>query len=222
MTAPIRRLRRELLRIAARAARERWDRARLDREILRAFRTSGLFSGDGLSAAAEALPAAAAEAYTRLTTRTASPAAQLDAGRVLRVAGQDVTRLGGKLRTSLLDDVARVLETNGTVGEAEDVVRRRTRQADHAVRTVAETAAGGFDRAATLAQSETVAGVRYRYTGPAADRAFCRDRLAEAADGVTYTAAEIRRLDNGQGLDVALYCGGYRCRHRWTAVISRA
>ena len=220
MTPPLARLRRILLRLAAQAARERWDRARLDREVMRAFRESGVFTGDSPAPAAD-LSAEVSERYVRLTTRTSSPQAQLDAGRVLQTAGRDVTRIRGKLRDALLDDMTRVLRTNGLVSEVEDVVRRRTRQAEHAVRTVAQTAAGGFDRAQTLAQAAGVDNVTFRYAGPPADRTFCQTRLTEAANGVTYTEAQIRSLDNGQGLDVALYCGGYNCRHRWIAVVPR-
>jgi len=33
--------------------------------------------------------------------------------------------------------------------------------------------------------------------------------------GNIYHIDEIEKLDNGQGLDVMTYCGGYNCRHMW-------
>lgn len=232
MAPALRRLRRDLLRLAARAARERWPVGRLEREIDRVIagaaldgRPSVRSSGDsGADLSADVADATSAEQFgrdaaalhARLTTQTASPAAQADAAEVLRTAGRGVTRLKGQLRQRLADELARVLRSNGTVAEAEAVVRRRTRQADHAVRAVAQTAVAQFNRAFTMAGDAP--DQRYRYDGPPADRDFCRDRLREAAEGVTYTREEMAGLSNGQGLDVALACGGYQCRHRWVAV----
>jgi len=32
------------------------------------------------------------------------------------------------------------------------------------------------------------------------------------------TKDQMRKLDNGQGLGVLVYCGGYNCRHSWSPV----
>jgi len=44
-------------------------------------------------------------------------------------------------------------------------------------------------------------------------RPFCRERV-----GKVYSIEEIRAMDNGQGLAVEYFCGGWNCRHRWVAV----
>lgn len=53
------------------------------------------------------------------------------------------------------------------------------------------------------------------YTGPndAKVRPFCRVHL-----GKVYTKTAIDKMDNGQLPNVFLTCGGYNCRHGWTAV----
>jgi len=43
-------------------------------------------------------------------------------------------------------------------------------------------------------------------------RPFCRERV-----GKVYSIEEIRAMDNGQGLAVEYFCGGWNCRHRWVA-----
>ena len=55
----------------------------------------------------------------------------------------------------------------------------------------------------------------YLYDGPddAKKRPFCR-----AVIGRVYTLEAIRRLDNGQGLPVETYRGGYNCRHRLSPI----
>ncbi|GEM_PF-3986128 len=58
-----------------------------------------------------------------------------------------------------------------------------------------------------------VAGITtFRYSGPTVNvRTFCGERV-----GLVFHADEIAKMDNGQGLPVVHYCGGYNCRHRWT------
>ena len=85
--------------------------------------------------------------------------------------------------------------------------------------TLAQTGAAAFDRAARLHDAEEAGITRFKYAGPPADRPFCQVRLKEAAGGVTYSIEEMRRLSNGQGLPVELYCGGYNCRHQWLPVV---
>ncbi len=55
----------------------------------------------------------------------------------------------------------------------------------------------------------------FQYVGPQNNiREFCAAHL-----GRIYTAEEILRMDNGQGLPVQYYCGGWNCRHRWIPVV---
>ena len=72
-----------------------------------------------------------------------------------------------------------------------------------------------FDTAVQYAGNP--AAQRYRYQGPRAASDFCAARLADAAQGVTYTRAEMKSLDNGFGLPAEFFCGGMGCRHRWLA-----
>lgn len=44
-------------------------------------------------------------------------------------------------------------------------------------------------------------------------RSFCQNHI-----GKVYTLEQIKALDNGQGLDVLTYRGGYNCRHFWAVV----
>ena len=44
-------------------------------------------------------------------------------------------------------------------------------------------------------------------------RSFCREHI-----GKVYTLNQIEKLDNGQGLSVLQYKGGYNCRHDWIPV----
>lgn len=58
----------------------------------------------------------------------------------------------------------------------------------------------------------------YLFLGPEdrITRPFC-----DVCNGYAFTAAQRSGLDNGQGLSVKRFCGGYNCRHTWV-VITRA
>lgn len=58
----------------------------------------------------------------------------------------------------------------------------------------------------------------YLFLGPddRITRPFC-----DVCNGYAFTAAQRSGLDNGQGLSVKRFCGGYNCRHTWV-VITRA
>lgn len=79
---------------------------------------------------------------------------------------------------------------------------------------VAHTSKIGLSRTKTILQADAAGIKEFKYSGPGAQRDFCKDHL-----GNIYTLDEIKRMDNGQGLPVLNFCGGYRCVHRWVPVV---
>lgn len=77
------------------------------------------------------------------------------------------------------------------------------------------TSTDGVNRAMTLKKGNDLGIERYKYAGPLdnKNRDFCREHV-----GQIFTKDEIADLDNGQGLSVASFMGGFNCRHRWEAV----
>lgn len=111
----------------------------------------------------------------------------------------DVSEVAGKPHKRLVDDVAEAIDTSFSRAKA-----------------AVETAIIGAYRAITVAQAESGAEATgepmgFLYDGPedAKIRPFCSEHV-----GIVYTAAALRRMDNGQGLPVVPFAGGYRCRHR--------
>lgn len=83
-------------------------------------------------------------------------------------------------------------------------------------RTMLDTANTGFVNIAHTKLAEDVGINKFRYMG-ARDkltRPFCNAHINEVK-----TREEWEALDNGQGLPVFLYGGGYNCRHRLVAVV---
>ena len=82
------------------------------------------------------------------------------------------------------------------------------------VRTLSDTLGLGLSRLEHINSNLEVGINRFEYSGnPNPERDFCVEHF-----GRVYTIDEISRLDNGQGLDVLTYCGGYNCRHIWIGV----
>jgi hypothetical protein len=106
---------------------------------------------------------------------------------------------GGSLG-DLVEEVARVLDTS---------VVRASAAVDAAI-----MASGR--RALMLEAKASGLPYVYAYVGPgdAKNRDFCRQFVGRAV-----TLEYMARLDNGQGLPVRDYCGGYNCRHSWAPLL---
>lgn len=80
------------------------------------------------------------------------------------------------------------------------------------------TALQGFSRTVTQAKGKELGFELWEYIGPEDEitREFCQDLLDK--DPPIYSTSEIERMDNGQGLPVASYGGGYNCRHQWRPI----
>ncbi len=121
-----------------------------------------------------------------------------------------------KINTGFEEGVLRVVRQAMKSGQPGDVVkalRRLGKTARRHLGTVAQTAKDGLAQGQKIEDAKK-AGVKYfRYTGPAAG---ARPRCGEWL-GKIYSINEIDHLDNGQGLPVLYYMGGWNCRHRWVS-----
>jgi hypothetical protein len=87
------------------------------------------------------------------------------------------------------------------------------------IETELNTAMIAFNRTVAKAQAERLGIEKFLYVGPddKITRPFCNEVLNDRNPPV-YTSDEIANMDNGQGLDVSQYGGGYNCRHEWLPV----
>lgn len=84
--------------------------------------------------------------------------------------------------------------------------------------TLANTGLAGFQRTVILAKAQDLGFNLFIYLGPddKATRPFC-ERLLNV-DPPIFSIQEINQMDNGQGLPVMQYGGGYNCRHQWRPI----
>lgn len=138
-----------------------------------------------------------------------------DVVKVFETAGDEVRRAvnAGVTTGGNLGDLV------GAVADRMNVAFfRATAAVDSAIMAVGRRAVVS---AAEAAAKETGVEVVYAYVGPtdAKNRPFCALWMGRA-DGVrkAVTAEYMTRLDNGQGLPVNDFCGGYNCRHSWAPI----
>lgn len=86
------------------------------------------------------------------------------------------------------------------------------------IETETTTLLQSFSRSVTVGKARELGFTLMIYVGPddKVTRPFCDSLLAK--DPPIYAMEEIERMDNGQGLDVLSYGGGYNCRHDWRPI----
>lgn len=126
----------------------------------------------------------------------------------------DFGKLDGHIRESIRRTVTAGLIEKQSLRDLTDSLVHELNKNKNWADAVAHTSKIGLSRTKTILQAD-VAGIKeFKYSGPGAQRDFCKDHL-----GKIYTIDEIKNMDNGQGLPVLNFCGGYRCVHRWQPVV---
>jgi len=153
--------------------------------------------------------------YEWLESMTIKPEERKVIGREFKKAASDFAIIKGRLHRDLLNRVSKAISEDmpfrTIINITESIIGKFRFQA----RTITETALGAFDTTAVLIEAEKAGIDKFKYFGPPAERPFCSHLLAESKAGKTWTRAEIESMDNGQGLPVLYYRGGYNCRHSW-------
>ena len=107
---------------------------------------------------------------------------------------------------------------NGELSKEDVLQKLRTANNVEAqyLNTVYDTVSKSLSRSQTFLDAEKAEIQRFKYAGRTGGniRKFCADHV-----GKIYTLQEMQELDNGQGLPVQFFCGGYNCTHRWLPVI---
>lgn len=125
----------------------------------------------------------------------------------------DVVAVFKMAREEMRDAVSRGITSSGSLADVIEEVRARLSTTYVRATAAVDAAIMAVGRRSVIAAAREVEGeldLVYVYVGPrdAKNRPFCRTWVGKA---VTDPA----RLDNGQGLPVDDYCGGYNCRHSW-------
>lgn len=136
----------------------------------------------------------------------------------------DFDKLDSYMRNLGIDVKATVIKSlyvGEQLNRSELVDKFGSRTASY-IETNVKTGASAFTQSIELNQAEELYGddPYFIYVGPSENtplgnsiRDFCRDHLDKI-----YSLKEIKAMDNGQGLPVLEYKGGYNCRHHWATI----
>jgi hypothetical protein len=138
----------------------------------------------------------------------------------------DVVDVFGVAATEVRQAVNAGVTTGGNLGDLVAAVSDRMSVAFFRAQAAVDSSIMAVGRravvsAAEAAAKEAGADVVYAYVGPTdgKNRPFCAVWMGrEDGQRKAVTADYMRTLDNGQGLSVADYCGGYNCRHSWAPI----
>lgn len=163
-----------------------------------------------------ALEAVAAVIGAPPATLSVDVRAELD--QIVSRQAADVVRVFGDAAREMRAAVAAGVTSGGSLGDiVADVsiaMRRTYAQAQAAV----DAAIMAVGRRAVMAEAAIVeedgTPLAYVYVGPkdGKNRPFCKIWVGKAVNVPS-------EMNNGQGLDVADYCGGYNCRHSWAPMM---
>lgn len=135
----------------------------------------------------------------------------------------DVVKVFGAAQDEVRRAVNAGVTTGGNLGDVVGLVADRMSVAFFRATAAVDSSIMAVGRRAVVSAAKAQAkelgvDVVYAYVGPTdgKNRPFCAVWMGRE-DGVrkAVTEAKMQTLDNGQGLDVADFCGGYNCRHSW-------
>jgi hypothetical protein len=166
--------------------------------------------------AAQAVEAAVGDAGVRVRADARREIAQIVDGQIDEIA-RVFQESGDEIRRAINAGVS----SGANLSELVDVAADRISVAASRAQAAVDAGVMAAGRVATirtaqaLLEDDDVEGelaIVYVYEGPRDQltRPFCRPLIGRA-----FTEGAIARLDNGQGLDPAAFCGGYNCRHLW-------
>ena len=122
--------------------------------------------------------------------------------------------LQGEFKKEIVREVYRGIKNGDKVKTIQDRVAKRVSVNSSKARAIVNTAVAGYDNTINKDMAKAVGVNKFKYSGATAERDFCRDRL-----GGVFTISELKAMNNGQGLPVETYLGGYNCRHFLAPVI---
>ncbi len=195
-------VKRLVLRLMARGA----SSADIDAEVQKLLVQRG-FDGALMRETQRAMEREWASQYT-LSSEERAVAAQ-----ILERSEQGFARARNRIVKGVANTVLDGLRRDQSSKQVEGRLVVELKVAERHASTIVNTARAAFSRGREIGQALDLGLDTFRYDGAGAQRPFCIARL-----GNVYTIDEIRLMDNGMGLPVLYYCGGWRCVHTWTAV----
>ncbi len=122
----------------------------------------------------------------------------------------DFTRLERMFDRRITEELKDGIKKNKTFEQMRARIDKITRGTKGHAWTLTATGLGAINEAKRIDAAIKQGYEFFKYVGPVPERKFCKEHW-----GKVYTVGEIKQMDNGQGLEVLYYRGGYNCTHTW-------
>jgi len=223
-----RRLERELVRILGRLDTERGERTLVsDRDAQRTAasvyrQVEAALQQQGVETIRSIVAERALEAIDAVAPGEAwPPDVRRELQNIVNQQTADVAEVFGVAADEVRQAVNAGVTTGTDLGDLVAAVSDRLNVAFFRASAAVDSAVMAAGRKAVVAAASAIEGdvdLVFAYTGPTdgKNRPFCARWIGrEDGQRKAVTLAYMKTLDNGQGLDVESYCGGYNCRHTW-------
>ena len=175
-------------------------------------RLSEQFAKDALSNFTEIL-ASAKQEYDFVEQKTLAKIDE-EASKIISAADKQFIRVANNINEKAVLKIRQGLYRELTAAEIAESLKTVTKLSTNHATAVTDTFITGYDRMANFELAAGSGADKFRYGGASPEREFCTKHYDKI-----YTLEQIDELNNGQGLSVRYYCGGYRCRHNWEPVL---
>ena len=127
---------------------------------------------------------------------------------------QNITQIKSSFDDKVFEIVRRGLIRNDSFEKINSRLRDLSEAKTQHLQTLQNTIESGGNRASVNENAISNGCENFKLVGPSFHiRPWCAEHLNK-----TYSIAEIKKMDNGQGLPVWEFCGGYNCDHHWLGV----
>lgn len=130
----------------------------------------------------------------------------------MKKLNEDFSKLDGRIDNIIGVQLTKMLRTDFNQKSLTSLIELALSTQKYVAKTLSNTITAGLDTLAKIKDLDD--DVEMEYTGPPAERSFCI-----ANHNKVRTLGQWKKLNNGQGLSVIMYRGGYNCRHSLEVVI---
>lgn len=133
---------------------------------------------------------------------------------ISKIFSKGIKEIKDNIEEEVVDIVMKGIRRNLTDEEIENKIRKTGKAWGGHARNLRNTVEIAYNRATSLDIQRKAGFEFFRLVGPVLGaRQWCKDHIDKV-----YTIEEIEKLNNGQGLAVREFAGGYNCRHHWEGV----
>lgn len=196
---------------ALNAGKEQGEIDTIVKTILDESNFSNMFAADLNAVATAAVEASIAKAETKykwILTRTQQTNVERSVNILTKQTASHIVRAEQAIKEKVSRKIAEGVISGTSRADLIESIVRETGSYRTVVRTWENTSRAGYQNGASIAVAKEAGVEKFKLVGAAPERSWCKVYYEQSKP-----LAFWKRQNNGQGLPVVPYCGGYNCVH---------